>query len=890
MARLNDGRIAVSVPRFDSAYSSSAIVALFSADGVADTVVSDASFVASLGVGTTKWDYMDHLIVRNDGSLCGRLGSRIVQVLPDRRFLVAASSAISRLSASATGDILESGGTVYPAVNRPNIRRLAANGTVSWSHINGAVDTPAQPDISVYSSGGLYDGQTVNFGSVSANAPLTLGFTISNLGTALLSGLSMNIDGANASDFRATSLASTSIGTGGSISFSVTFTPSAFALRSAGLHIVSNDPDESPFDIYLTGTGGVGQPEIDVQSGGTLQDGGTLDVGSAIPGGIGITRSILIQNIGQSTLTGLAITIDGANASEFQTSSLSRAALGTLNSVGVVLTFTPLGFGQRTAVLHIASNDTDENPFDIFLTGTGSFPAPKFDVLDMNLRPLSSNVPRGVVAWGSSNFGETRVPVGLSQVRSLAAGGFVTIAATEAGKVFAWGKNDQGQARIPADLTNVVQVATGGNHCLALTRSGTVVAWGANGVGQCKVPLGLTGVVKIAASAYASVALKQDGTVVTWGAAAWGGVAPLMGKCSTIDAFGALAAAVDLNGKPSVWGTSFYDQTLIPSALGIVGDIQVGGFVTATRTEQGQLGSWGSDYAGQISQGKGRFGVKQLDVGGGHSVALMKSGRVTAWGRNVFGESNVPSKLQNVKAVAAGEYHSAAITDSAGLSFSPQSLGEIERRYLSIHNTGNATLDVSKVIITGADASQFIYSDGSSMSIPPGSSRWISVLFSPTRVGKMEGQLLIYSNTGTPVPFGISLEGIASWEVAASSVIQGGEGFTFGPLATDATTGAVVQKLSFSNTTRYRLNGLRLVVSGLASGITLASSSLGEEPGTLEVTYSKAMESGETVQLTLCYLDPKRRTSASIQPRIRAIAVETAEARSGTRRGNHRSC
>jgi alpha-tubulin suppressor-like RCC1 family protein len=45
--------------------------------------------------------------------------------------------------------------------------------------------------------------------------------------------------------------------------------------------------------------------------------------------------------------------------------------------------------------------------------------------------------------------------------------------------VIAWGESRYGQSTVPADLSNVVSVAAGYYHSLALTSDGRVVAWGA---------------------------------------------------------------------------------------------------------------------------------------------------------------------------------------------------------------------------------------------------------------------------------------------------------------------------------------------------------------------------------------------------------------------------
>ena len=75
---------------------------------------------------------------------------------------------------------------------------------------------------------------------------------------------------------------------------------------------------------------------------------------------------------------------------------------------------------------------------------------------------------------------------------------------------------DYGQSVVPLGLSNVVAIAAGGEHCLALKSDGTVVAWGAGwtngptdpfGFGQSIVPPGLGGVVAIAAGTWQSLAL-----------------------------------------------------------------------------------------------------------------------------------------------------------------------------------------------------------------------------------------------------------------------------------------------------------------------------------------------------------------------------------------------
>lgn len=80
-------------------------------------------------------------------------------------------------------------------------------------------------------------------------------FTIKNPGTANLSRLNITVNGLDPADFSITPLAVTTLAPGNSTTFKVTFKPSSIGFRSAAIHIRSNDANENPFDIKLTGSG-----------------------------------------------------------------------------------------------------------------------------------------------------------------------------------------------------------------------------------------------------------------------------------------------------------------------------------------------------------------------------------------------------------------------------------------------------------------------------------------------------------------------------------------------------------------------------------------------------------------------------------------------------------
>jgi M6 family metalloprotease-like protein/uncharacterized repeat protein (TIGR02543 family) len=111
-----------------------------------------------------------------------------------------------------------------------------------------AVEQPVETD--------LGDGtSTIDFGAVNHGSSSPLTFTIRNTGTANLTGLSISNTGTHSADYTVGAPGATTLAPGASTTFTVTFSPGGSGTRSAALQIASNDFDENPFDINLTGSG-----------------------------------------------------------------------------------------------------------------------------------------------------------------------------------------------------------------------------------------------------------------------------------------------------------------------------------------------------------------------------------------------------------------------------------------------------------------------------------------------------------------------------------------------------------------------------------------------------------------------------------------------------------
>lgn len=121
------------------------------------------------------------------------------------------------------------------------------------------VGNDSGPDIAVQQPAGtdLTDGTAKkSFGTVAVGGNgKSKTFTIKNTGKAKLTGLSIKKSGPNKGDFDVSDPVKNSLAKGASTTFKVTFKPSAKGTRNAAIAIASNDPDEDPFNIKLSGEG-----------------------------------------------------------------------------------------------------------------------------------------------------------------------------------------------------------------------------------------------------------------------------------------------------------------------------------------------------------------------------------------------------------------------------------------------------------------------------------------------------------------------------------------------------------------------------------------------------------------------------------------------------------
>ncbi|MEA3349154.1 MAG: choice-of-anchor D domain-containing protein, partial [Chloroflexota bacterium] len=226
-----------------------------------------------------------------------------------------------------------------------------------------------------------------DFGDVDATgATVTRVFTVKNTGSAdlnLTDTPRVSIGGNHAADFTLTSDADALIPASKEITFEITFDPAAIGLREATISIANDDNDENPYEFSIQGTGSGPAPEMDVLGNSqSIPDGDTspnaadnTDFGAVNLDDGAVSYTYTIHNSGSLDLNltdDPIITIGGTHAAEFTlTIDANTPVAAGGGETTFEVTFDPRGQGLREIMVSIANDDSDENPYEFNIQGTG---------------------------------------------------------------------------------------------------------------------------------------------------------------------------------------------------------------------------------------------------------------------------------------------------------------------------------------------------------------------------------------------------------------------------------------------------------------------------------------------------------------------------------------
>ena len=171
----------------------------------------------------------------------------------------ASTSGVVTAANSVLGTVIFGGpSTVFdyqPTLSQLVVGRPASN-IVSLFTAGGT--TPTGPAIAVTTTVGggsnIADGASLDLGGLLIGTRQSFTFTISNPGTADLTGVALTTTGTDKALFTVTAQPASLVAAGASTTFTIQFAPLTAGLKTAAVHVASNATVGSPYDITLTAT------------------------------------------------------------------------------------------------------------------------------------------------------------------------------------------------------------------------------------------------------------------------------------------------------------------------------------------------------------------------------------------------------------------------------------------------------------------------------------------------------------------------------------------------------------------------------------------------------------------------------------------------------------
>jgi pimeloyl-ACP methyl ester carboxylesterase len=660
---------------------------------------------------------------------------------------ITSGTALSTLQLNATASVAgtfmynPSAGTVLGAGPQTLSVTFTPTDTTDYTVATATVQLiVTYPAITVAPSSGNFVDQPVGTASLGTT------FTIHSSGTADLTLQPIALVSGQVFHVVANSCGA-SLAAGDICAVSVTFNPAAGGPASDSLQISSNALP-SVLTLPLQGTGITSFASLSVNS---------VNFGSQPIASV-TTNTVTLTNFGAASLSGIAISIAGANPSDFsyQADGCLGTTLVTHSSCLITVTFSPQATGLRSATLAISDN-APGSPQTVSLTGTGS--------------TLPLVVTRQGTGNGTVTSSDGSISCGATCSANFNSGTTVTLTATPSSEsVFTgWGGACSGTQ--PCSVTmNAAQtvVATFIPGVPTGDLSATSLVFGSQLVGVVSLVQVVTlsnsgnaslGITSIALAGPNASDFSQNNTC---GLALAAGANCTISIVFTPSASGSRTASATLTDSLSV-------QNITLTGTGIAPSIS---FSPAVLTFPSQLVGTSSTSQAITVQNTGTAPLPMTSVvlGGanagdfsqtntcGSSLAAGASCTVSViFIPSSFGNKTATLVLtdsvgtQSVDVSGTGTAALAALSP-ASLAFPNQLVGTPSAAQVtSLANGGNIALSVTSISLTGVNSSDFAQTNTCGTSVAAGSSCTISVIFTPSGTGARTASIAVIDSAGTQI-------------------------------------------------------------------------------------------------------------------------------------------
>ncbi|MDH7515824.1 MAG: choice-of-anchor D domain-containing protein [Bacteroidota bacterium] len=244
------------------------------------------------------------------------------------------------------------------------------------------------------------DSMRLEFGSVPVGNHADLSIRIRNTGNAPLLLGSPNITGSDAAHFTVMRPFGGSIPAAGADSITLRFSPASTGWKSATLVFTTSDPNIPACTIALQGTGITSSPAI------TLSP-LSLDFGPVILGTDAI-RKVMVGNTGNAMLSITSQRVGGADSSLFAIVRPCNAMISPGGIDSILVRFTPLSAGAKSAQLVIVCNDPQSPVNTVTMSGRGSIPPPAISLsvtsVDFGSVTVGSGITRSILVGNTGGL------------------------------------------------------------------------------------------------------------------------------------------------------------------------------------------------------------------------------------------------------------------------------------------------------------------------------------------------------------------------------------------------------------------------------------------------------------------------------------------------------